>query len=53
MNRQQSKAVAKAGQDAKRKHERPRRLPPRSRRHCTGAGIVDMSGRWQPRVEDY
>jgi hypothetical protein len=29
----------------------PRAAKPR--RHCTGAGIVDTSGRWQLRLEDY
>jgi hypothetical protein len=29
----------------------PRSAKPR--RHCSGFGIVDTTGRWQPRLEDY
>jgi hypothetical protein len=45
--------IALKGQHAKPKHVVLRPQAPRPRRQCTAAGIVDTSGRWQVRLEDY
>ncbi len=47
-----SKAPAKAPRATPKRAAAPRRSP-KPQRHCSGAGIVDVSGRWQLRLEDY